>query len=172
MCQVRGGRPLSSRSGSPASSALLPPLSRGPRALGVGGLRGVLFLTPGLAPLSPAAVREAGQPGAVRGPLLRRLPPGLPGPLPEAGGEAHVQRVHLRYAPPRRALRLSAEVTVHLPSPGRTLHNWCRVGRTPGAFPGAPGAGRGAPLQLVCCPRREGGSLSWEEPLPQSSSLV
>lgn len=39
---------------------------------------------------------EEGQPGAVPGPLLQRVPPALPGPLPLARAEAHLRRERFR----------------------------------------------------------------------------
>ena len=65
------------------------------------------------------------------------------------GGSRAASAPQVRPALPRPAppcALVSAEAAAHLPSPGRTLQNWCRVGRTPGA----PRAGRGAPPQLVC----------------------
>lgn len=50
-------------------------------------------------PSPPTAVREDGRPGPVRRPLLWRLPPGLPRPAPDPGGEAHLPRVRVRQVP-------------------------------------------------------------------------
>lgn len=53
----------------------------------------------------PAAVREARPPPALRGRLLRRLPPRLPRAAPAAGARLHLRRVRLRQVAPLSAPR-------------------------------------------------------------------